>query len=249
MQWGRWVQDQITQLSTQATLRSQGEDLTNNTQAATIRTLQQVVGNLQEQVAAAIAANSYTASQIDTKIASPGNVSSSGDISAAGRVSSNGAPVTSQPSHNFTVTTGYVACWINGDGQFGTSPSSASAKVDLTAFTSDDAKRFLNTVIPYWGRYKWDDPDSPMKVFVTAEDVAAAGYGPDVAPVVEGDQPINIGTPDDPVLVEPGDAWTVNYSQLVIPLIATARAQQKTIEAQQTQIDALSARLDAAGIA
>jgi hypothetical protein len=205
-----------------------------------------VVANLQATIIATIQATYSTTAQMNAAIANPGNinpanVNASGNVTASGQVSSNGSPVKSLPSHNFTVTTGYVACWINGDGQFGTSPSSAAAKIDLTEFTPEDAKRFLATVTPYWGRYKWDAPDSALKVFVTAEQVAEAGYGPDVAPVVDGDEPLNIGTDDDPVMVAPGQAWTVNYSQLVIPLIAVARVQDERIAALEAQVAALVA--------
>jgi hypothetical protein len=62
-----------------------------------------------------------------------------------------------------------------------------------------------------------------------------------VAPVVDGDEPLNIGTDDDPVMVAPGQAWTVNYSQLVIPLIAVARVQDERIAALEAQVAALVA--------
>ncbi|ODA89818.1 hypothetical protein ATY41_04005 [Leifsonia xyli subsp. xyli] len=58
-----------------------------------------------------------------------------------------------------------------------------------------------------------------MKVFLIAQDVQPAGFGPDVVP-----------------LDEDGHPATINYSQLVVPLLAVTRRQQE-------QIDSLSARL------
>lgn len=274
MAWGRWMQDQVSELASQASMRAQGENMTNNTQAAITRSLQQLVGNLTAQVAAAIAANSYTQSQINSKVANPGNiapgnvtasgnVTALGNISASGQVTSSG-PIVSPGSHGYNVTTGYVACWINGDGTFGTSPSSGLVKKNLAQMTADDARRLLN-LTPYWGHYVWDSDAAPLKVFFLAEDVRAAGFGPDVAPIVAGDVPLQMVSPDGtpllgedgtPVVVAAGDAYTVNYSQMVVPLVAAwhdgalqIQAMGAQIAAQQTQIDSLLARLTAAGIA
>ena len=125
------------------------------------------------------------------------------------------------------------------DGRLGATASSAAVKVDLAAMGDADAAKLL-AITPYWGRYMWDDPDSPLKAFLLAEDLQEAGFGPDIAPVVEGDGPQNIGTEEEPVLIEPGKAWTLNEPKL-IPLILAA------LRAQQAQIDALAASLAAAG--
>ncbi|GAB3802459.1 hypothetical protein GCM10028798_19650 [Humibacter antri] len=152
---------------------------------------------------------------------------------------SNGAPLLSVPSHNYIVNKGnWVAWWIDSDGTLGTSSSSATVKTDLTAMNGTE----IDKLTPYWGRYVWDDPAAPLKVFVLAEDVQAAGFGPDVAPLVEGEA-LNISAdPDRPVLVQPGSAWTVNYSQLVVPLLAAYKAQA-------AQITDLQNRLARAGMA
>lgn len=260
MPWGRWIQDQVSDLKTQASLRAQGEDMSNNTQAATIRTLQQVVGNLQTQVAEAIQQSSYTQDQINAKVANPGdiapgNVTASGNVTAAGQVVS-AAPLKSPGSHGYNVTSSYVAGWIDGDGTLGTSPSTGLVKTSLTPMTATDAQKLLN-LTPYWGRYVWDSDTSPLKVFFLAEDVRAAGFGPDVAPVVI-DEPLSLVNPDgtpvldsngNPATVPVGEAWTVNYSQMVVPLIAAWHDGAEKMQAMQAQIDALNARLTAAGIA
>lgn len=240
MPWARDKDQRLLKLEADAVRRAQGEVNSNSQQNSTLGQLGQqlvilqgLVDDLTQQVADAIAANSYTAAVIDSKIANPV------DVTASGRVYSTG-PLVSPGSHDYNVSVGYVAAWINGDGTIGTSPSSGAVKVDLAVFTDDDSKKLLG-VKAYWGRYMWDSSESQLKAFVLAEDLQNAGFGPDVAPTVDGDEPRNIGTKDDPVLVEPGKAWTVNYSQLVVPLIALAQSQQK-------QIDDLTARLDAADL-
>lgn len=164
---------------------------------------------------------------------------SSGNVTSSGQVQSNGSPFLSLPSHNYIVNKGnWVAGWIDSDGQIGTAPSSSTVKVDLTVMNGTE----IDKLTAYWGRYVWDAPDAPLKVFVLAEDVQAAGFGPDVAPVVEG-EPQNISAdPAQPVMVQPGNAWTVNYSQLVVPLLAA-------VKAQAAQITELQTRLTNAGIA
>lgn len=192
--------------------------------------VQAALANINSTVAAAIAANSYTKSQIDSKIANPpagsnvsGDVTASGNVTASGRVTSAGAPLTSLPSYNYQVTTGFKAAWINNDGQVGFSPSTLKVKKDLEAFPDDLASAFLD-LTPYLGRYTWDAEDSPLKVFLVAEEVQASGFGPDVVP-----------------LDDDGEPQTVNYSQVVVPLLAVVKMQQK-------QIDALTERLNAAGL-
>lgn len=187
---------------------------------------------------------------------------SSGNVISSGQVQSNGSPIKSLPSLSYVVSTSYQACWINGDGTFGVSPSTELVKTGLTELTADDARRLLS-LKAYWGRYLWDDDSTPAKVFFLAEDVAAAGFGPDVAPVaaeshtmIGPDGNPVIGADGSPVVIEAGQAYSVNYSQMVVPLVAAWQdgaaqlaTMQATVTAQQAAIDALTARLAAAGIA
>ena len=193
---------------------------------------------------------------ISTGAASVAGGLSAGSVSTTGQVSS-AAPIVSPGSHGYNVTTGYVACWINGDGTFGTSPSSGIVKKNLSQMTADDARRLLN-LTPYWGHYLWDSDASPLKVFFLAEDVRAAGFGPDVAPVVASDVPLQMVSPTgepildesgNPVSVPVGEAYTVNYSQMVVPLVAAWHDGAQQMQAMQAAITALTARLAAAGIA
>jgi len=211
--------------------------------------VQAALANIAATVAAEIAANSLTTSEIEALVAAPGNISP-GNVIAAGQVQSNGAPLKSLPSHNYTVSSGYVATWTDGDGTIGTSPSTGTVKKDLAEMTADDARNLLS-LTPYWGRYVWDDADSPLKVFFLAEDVRAAGFGPDVAPTVVG-EPLQLVNPDGtPVLdadgnqavVPVGQAWTVNYSQMVVPLIAAWHDGAQQMAAMQAQIAELTAQV------
>lgn len=190
-----------------------------------------LVADLQQTIYDLLASQYWTQTETASHIASPGdiapgNVTASGNVTAAGNVSSSGTvtsagALVSPGSYLYQVSHGYLALWINDDGTIGFSPSSVDTKMDLSEMS--DASSILG-LTPYWGRYKWDAPDSPLKAFVLAEDVAAAGFGPDVAP-----------------LDADGKPFTVNYSQLVVPLLSAVRAQQK-------QIDALTKRLDDAGL-
>lgn len=184
--------------------------------------VQAKLAELDSTVTALVAAalgNYYTKSETDSHIASPGNIAP-GNVDASGRVTSGGAPLTSLPSFNYQVTTGYKSAWINNDGQVGFSPSTLRVKKDLEPFPDELADAFLLTMTPYLGRYTWDDESEPLKVFVIAEEAAAAGFGPDVVP---GDKD--------------GQPETVNYSQLVVPLLAVVKQQQARLAALESRLD------------
>lgn len=167
---------------------------------------------------------SSSSASISTGPVSATTVTASGNVSASGQVSSNGSPFLSLPSYNYQVISAYKAVWINGDGQIGYSASTRAVKKDLQPFPDELTNAFLN-LTPYLGRYTWDDESSPLKVFLIAEDMEAAGFGPDVVPVDAN------GAPE-----------SVNYSQVVVPLLAA-------VKSLQSQVTVLQNRLTAAGIA
>lgn len=186
--------------------------------------VQAALVGIDQKVQDSIAANSYTKAQIDAKIASPGNISpgnvqASGNIGAQGTIAANGTISTGQnlsaqglvigvASHNYNVTTGYVAAWINSDGTFGTSASSGAVKRDLVPLPASDVTKLLQ-LPTYRGRYIWDADDSPTKSFLLAEDVLAAGLGDDIVATIETDQ--------GPMLV-------LNHSLLTVPLLAAVQS-------------------------
>ena len=230
-----------------------GSGALNSAGSITAATTITAAGNVQGGGLVSTGAASVAAGMSVGGALSAGSISS-GNVVSSGQVQSNGSPFLSLPSHNYNCTSGYVACWIDGNGTFGTSPSSALVKTGLTPMTGADAQRLLN-LTPYWGRYVWDADTDPLRVFFLAEDVRAAGFGPDVAPVAE--TPVTFTGPDgnpvldasgSPVTVPVGEAWTINYSQMVVPLIAAWHDGAQQMQAMQAQIDALTARLKAAGI-
>jgi hypothetical protein len=161
-----------------------------------------------------------TTDEMNAKIANPGaispsSVSASGNIDSAGRVYSAGAFV-SPGSRATIVTVGYVNAYLGGDGTLGYQPSTRKVKKDLVAFPDDLADRLLN-LTPYLGRYTWDADTDPLKVFLIAEDVQDAGFGPDVVP-----------------LDQDGNAATVNSAQLVPALLALIKRQDARITALES---------------
>jgi hypothetical protein len=178
-------------------------------------------------------------------IHSGGDITADGDVAAAGTVS--GAAVSgvsvdasgamtgntgtfpaglnSLDVHDREVITGRLSVWNDDTGQLGLQSSRRGVKKDLEPLTDTAA---LLSLTPYRGRYLTDADDGPQSVFLIAEDVAEAGFGPDVAPV-DGD----------------GDAFSVNYSQVVVPLLAVAKEHQTRLDEQQALIEALRAELDA----
>lgn len=132
------------------------------------------------------------------------------DVNASGRVTS-AAAFRSPGSYAYHVVTGYQAMWINNDGTIGVSASNRDSKKDLVPLTDVDP---ILTLQPYLGRYIWDDETAPLKQFLIAEDVHAAGFGPDVAPLDDSGAPLSI-----------------NYSQLVPALIATVKELSARLDA------------------
>lgn len=168
-----------------------------------------ILGNL--SVTGALAA---TGAVSGSAVSSASTVTATTDVNAGGNVSGTNIAASGQAtsvsafksmgSYNYHVVTGYQAMWINNDGTIGVSASNRDSKKDLIPLTDVDP---LLSLQPYLGRYIWDDETAPLKQFLIAEDVHAAGFGPDVAPLDETGAPLSI-----------------NYSQLVPALIASVKA-------------------------
>jgi hypothetical protein len=194
--------------------------------------VQAALVGIDQKVQDSISANSYTKAQIDAKIASPGAISptsvqASGNIGAQGTLAANGTISTGQSvsaqnliigvgSHGFNVTTNYVAAWINGDGTFGTSASSIDVKRDLVDMPGSVVDRLL-ALGTYQGRYTWDPDDAPLKSFLLAEQVQAAGLGDDVVATITTDA-------GDDLLV-------LNHALLIPVLVAALKAQDARLRA------------------
>jgi hypothetical protein len=148
-----------------------------------------------------------------TGAATSASSSTTGDAAVGGDINLTGDLYTPH-GHATPVTSGYVSAWLNGDGRLGATASTRASKRDLVPLTDLTG---LMSLTPYLGRYIWDAEDAPLSMFLIADEVQAAGFGPDVAPLDEN-----------------GKAFTVNYSQMVVPLLAA--------------VQSLSARLAAAGL-
>ena len=202
--------------------------------------MQALVANLQTTVTdlvnTIVPSLTYTRAETDAKVASPGdispsNVTASGSVSAAGGVSAAGqvyseAPLRSPGSRSYVVSTSYAGAWVNSDGTIGISPSTRALKKNLLPMSERspadvDAVEALLGLTPYWGHYEWDDDGSPLKSFLIAEEVYEAGFGPDVAPTVDG------------------EPFTLNYSQLVPALIAALQAQKRRADEFESRLSAI----------
>lgn len=145
--------------------------------------VQAALANITSTVSAAIAANSYTKAQIDSKIASPGAISPSsvsssgavsagGNVSAAGQVISSGVVVSPGTKAN-TVTVGYSAVYIDSSGNMGGNTSSRRFKQDISVVKTN-VPGFLG-LKTY--RFRYIDAvtelgdDAPWEFGLMAEDV------------------------------------------------------------------------------
>lgn len=194
--------------------------------ASVAKSFRPIMDQLQATIITTIQDTYSTTVQMLNAIAHPGVIAPT-DVNATGQVSSVQA-FKSAGSHDYIVSSNYVAAWINGDGTIGTSPSTVDVKKDLEPMTPQDVFDRLNSMTAYWGRYDWDDETEPLKVFLLAEDVKAAGFGPDVAPCDANGKP-----------------YTVNYSQLIVPMIAAGQAMQAEIEKNQADIADMKAQIAA----
>ncbi|MBN9208133.1 MAG: hypothetical protein J0H96_05645 [Microbacterium ginsengisoli] len=201
--------------------------------------VQQAIANITATVTAAIDLNSYTKAEIDAKVASPGaitptSVTASGDVTASGNVSV-GGQLLDPDAVSFVITGGRYATWIEtATGRFGNTSSSRRYKQDITP-AEIDADTFLS-IVPFVFHYiaevrKRDDPTFEgyvgpdyvvaLEYGLMAEDLHAAG----LTPWVYYDA---AGQPD-----------SVNYTMLVVPLLAVARAERDARAALEARVSDL----------
>lgn len=103
--------------------------------------------DLSEQVQIEIAANSYTKTQIDTKITSPGAITPT-TVTASGAVQGStgrfDGGLYSTDARNFVVVTNYAASWIDINGHFGISPSTLRFKKNIESWTPEQVEALLD---------------------------------------------------------------------------------------------------------
>lgn len=210
--------------------------------------VQEAIANITSTVTAAIAANSYTKTEIDTKIASPGaitptSVAATGALSGTTLTTSGDTQVGGQlrapDAVTNVITSPRYSMWIEtGTGRLGNTSSSRRYKQDI-ADAQIDVDAFLS-VVPFVFHYiaevrKRDDPTfeeyvGPDYVVadeygLMAEDLHAAGMTPWVYYDAEG------------------RSDSVNYTMLVVPLLAAARAERAARERVEEELRALTERV------
>ncbi len=146
-----------------------------------VRQVQATLANIDATVAAAIAANSYTRSQTDERIASPGDISP-GNVSASGNVTAAGAGVftagvSSVGVYNNLLTSAYRVQYVNSGGAMGYVPSSRRFKQDIQPAPDVKAAMLALQVVTF--RYieavEAFGDDAAVEWGVIAEDVDALG--------------------------------------------------------------------------
>lgn len=195
--------------------------------------VQQAIANINTTVNAAISANSYTKTQIDSKIASPGNIGP-GNVTVGGQLLDPDAA-------SYNITGGRLTVWVEtATGRFGNTSSSRRYKQDIEDAAIDGAA--VLGVVPYRFHYideirKRDDPTfdgyvGPDYVVAEeygfmAEDLHAAGLDPWV------------------YFDKQGLPESVNYTMFVVPIVAGLRMLATDRDALRGRVDALEADMAA----
>jgi len=161
-------------------------------QASVAKTVKPIVSDLEKTIADKLATGYYTREQADAALAArvkaPGAIepttvqtsgaitagttlnvtgaaSVGGTLSAGGRLTAN-AGITSTGVRTNQVTVGYVAMYVDQDGNFGFAPSTLKTKSLIRSFTAD-LDEWL-TLIPKVFAYK-DDPSRTEQLGMIAE--------------------------------------------------------------------------------
>lgn len=184
---------------------------TGTSQNSLVAQVQAALANIDATVAAAIAANSYTKAQIDSKIANPGTIAPA-DVNASGQITSGpSSTFVSTYARNNSVVTSYVAAYIQSDGKFLATPSSVTRKRDITTYDGGDWRAIRTVLYRLRARYILDlmnDGDGssvPFEVGVIAEELVAAGF------------------PELVVFNASGRPQTVHYERIGVVAIAAAQ--------------------------
>ncbi|MGG7510963.1 hypothetical protein [Plantibacter sp. YIM 135249] len=204
--------------------------------------VQTALANITSTVTAAIASLSYTKSEIDGRIASPGAISPS-TVSASGSVSGstgtfNGG-VFSTDARNFVVVTNYAASWIDVNGHFGISPSSRRFKQDIETWSPDLALLFskLRAV-----RFRYNISDQPIGLDAHGNPILGPHPDPGLGPLQYGfiaEELVEAGLEQFTFKDADGLVMGINYDRLVVPLFAAIQAQQSTLDDLLQRVEAL----------
>lgn len=158
------------------------EQPTGTSMNSLLQQVQEAIANINATVTAAIAANSYTKTQIDSKIASPGNISP-GTVTASGNVSGQRGTfpvgVNSTGVYNTLLTYGgpYSSQYVHQDGTMGYVPSSARYKQDIMSATLDPAvlRQLRVVTFRYIAAVENLGDEAAVEIGLIAEEVDALG--------------------------------------------------------------------------
>jgi hypothetical protein len=221
--------------------------------------VQQAIANINTTVNAAIAANSYTKTQIDTKIASPGNISPgnvtasgfgsfggagtfggagsfAGTLSATGALST-GGQFNCLDAYNFDITYTRRTAWLGNDGRLGFASSSRDKKTSILPADFD-----IPALLAV-GRYSF---------FYRAEiarrtQLRIAGIDLDYRPQREiglmAEELAAAGYEELVYFDEDGKPEGIEYSMLTVPLLSAVSQLAQDRAADRALITDLSARL------
>jgi hypothetical protein len=222
-----------------------------------VNQVQLAIANIDTTVNASIAANSYTKSQIDTKIASPGNISPGnvtasgfgsfggagtfggagsfgGTLSATGALST-GGQFNCLDAYNFDITYTRRTAWLGNDGRLGFASSSRDKKTDIR-LAEIDVDAFISL--------------QPNSFFYRAEIARRTrlriNEGIDYVPAREiGLMAEDLDAAGFGAFVyydEDGNPEGIEYSMLTVPLLAVARQQASLISDLTARVAALEAK-------
>lgn len=225
--------------------------------------VQQALANINATVTAAIAANSYTKSQIDALIANPpsgsavtGNVSATGQVSAGSQVVATtalrGADIYATNAPGFNITgTRVAAWWETATGRGGTASSSIRFKeiLEEDALAGEAFARAILSCSIVFYHYKAelakrDDPSSPdyvgpshlvhTEVGMIAERLHEAGLWPFVIYERGEDDKLKLDADGQPV------PFGIHYEMFSLAVLAAAQ----WLFARYTDLDARVATLE-----
>jgi hypothetical protein len=180
------------------------ETPTGTSLSSLVAQVQEAIANIVTTVNAAIEENSYTRTQIDTritdKVATPGDiapedvtatgnvsgvdVTASGAVAAAGNITGASGTfpggLSSADAYGHLVTGGgsYRAAWVHESGFFGYAPSSREFKTDEmpARFAVEDVLKLQATFFRYFAATPYDQEQQPEILGAIVEDVEAAGF-------------------------------------------------------------------------
>lgn len=188
--------------------------------------VQAALANLAAQVSAEISAQSYTRTQIDSKVASPGDIAP-GAVTASG-IGRFNAGLKSTDVHSRSVTYGgaYTATWTHVDGTMGTAPSSRRFKRDIVPAKVDVEALERAEVVNYRYRDAVDNLGDEAEVLLggIAEQFVDAGLGHAVLRDADG------------------LPFTIEDRPLVYTLLAGYQAQANRIRTLEERLSSLEAR-------